>query len=98
MNWINNVIRPKIRGLLTTRREPPEDFWHKCPGCGQMTDKKALEANTYVFPCCGHHDRMTSADRLGDLFDGGAFQTVTVADAAGRSAEIPRQPASTPTG
>ena len=49
MNWINNVVRPKIQGLLTTRREPPEDFWHKCPGCGQMTDKKALEGNSYVF-------------------------------------------------
>jgi acetyl-CoA carboxylase carboxyl transferase subunit beta len=81
VNWINNVIRPKIRGMLTTRREPPEDFWRKCPSCGQMADKKALAENAYVFPCCGHHDRMSSTDRLADLFDGGKFQTVTVPDA-----------------
>lgn len=81
MNWINNTLRPKIRGLLTTRREPPEDFWHKCPGCGQMADKKALEENTYVFPCCGHHARMTSTDRLKSLFDDAKFQVVKVPDA-----------------
>ena len=81
MNWINNVVRPKIRGLLTTRREPPEDFWHKCPSCGQMTDKKALEDNQHVFPCCGHHGRMTSSDRLKALFDGGIYKTVAVKDA-----------------
>jgi acetyl-CoA carboxylase carboxyl transferase subunit beta len=81
VNWINNVVRPKIRGLLTTRREPPEDFWHKCPSCGQMTDKKALEDNQHVFPCCGHHGRMTSTDRLKALFDGGVYKAVVVKDA-----------------
>lgn len=82
VNWINNVVRPKIRGLLTTRREPPEDFWHKCPSCGQMTDKKALEDNQYVFPCCGHHSRMSSTDRLKALFDGGIYKVVAVKEPA----------------
>jgi acetyl-CoA carboxylase carboxyl transferase subunit beta len=45
VNWINNVVRPKIRSLLTTRREPPDNFWMKCGGCGQMSDRKALEDN-----------------------------------------------------
>jgi acetyl-CoA carboxylase carboxyl transferase subunit beta len=82
VNWINTVVRPKIRGLLTTRREPPEDFWHKCPSCGQMTDKKALEDNQHVFPCCGHHGRMTSIDRLAALFDGGVYKTIAVKEPA----------------
>ena len=62
MNWINNVVRPKIRRLLTTRREPPDDFWKKCGGCGQMSDRKALEDNKFVFACCGHHEKV-DADR-----------------------------------
>jgi acetyl-CoA carboxylase carboxyl transferase subunit beta len=81
LNWINNVVRPKIRGLLTTRREPPEDFWHKCPSCGQMTDKKALDENQQVFPCCGHHGRVTAMDRLIALFDQGQVRLVQVKDA-----------------
>jgi acetyl-CoA carboxylase carboxyl transferase subunit beta len=80
VNWINNVVRPKIRGLLTTtRREPPDNFWHKCGGCGQMTDVKALEENAFVFPCCGHHERMASDVRLKLLFDGGTYTKVAVA-------------------
>ncbi|MGE0699223.1 MAG: acetyl-CoA carboxylase, carboxyltransferase subunit beta [Hyphomicrobiaceae bacterium] len=78
MNWINNVVPPKIRSLLTTRREPPDDFWRKCGGCGQMTDKKALEQNQYVFPCCNHHDRVDARARLKQLFDKGEFTVVPV--------------------
>jgi acetyl-CoA carboxylase carboxyl transferase subunit beta len=76
LNWINNVVPPKIRSLLTTRREPPDDFWRKCGGCGQMTDKKALEQNQYVFPCCNHHDRVDARVRLKQLFDKGEFTVV----------------------
>ena len=80
MNWINNVVRPKISSFLTTRREPPDNFWHKCGGCGQMCDKKALEDNAFVFPCCGFHERVASDVRLKALFDGGVFALVPVAD------------------
>ncbi len=80
MNWISNVVRPKISSFLTTRREPPDNFWHKCGGCGQMADKKALEDNAYVFPCCGYHERMASDLRLKSLFDDGAYTMVPVKD------------------
>ena len=40
-----------------------------CGGCGQMTDKKALEQNQFVFPCCNHHDRVDASIRLKQLFD-----------------------------
>jgi acetyl-CoA carboxylase carboxyl transferase subunit beta len=76
VNWINNVVRPKIRSLLTTRREPPDNFWLKCPGCGQMSDRKALEENRFVFPCCGFHSRMSAEQRLGSLFDQGEYTRV----------------------
>jgi acetyl-CoA carboxylase carboxyl transferase subunit beta len=80
VNWINNVVRPKITSLLTTRREPPDNFWHKCGSCGQMCDKKALEDNAYVFPCCGFHERMVSDARLKGLFDDGKYKLVPVKD------------------
>jgi acetyl-CoA carboxylase carboxyl transferase subunit beta len=78
VNWINNVVRPKIRSLLTTRREPPDNFWMKCGGCGQMSDRKALEDNQFVFACCGHHEKVDAASRLKQLFDRGEFATVAV--------------------
>lgn len=78
MNWINSVVRPKIRGLLTTttKREPPDDFWKQCPSCGQMLDHKALEDNLFVFPCCEHHTRVGAVERLKMVFDGGHFEKI----------------------
>ncbi len=32
MNWLTNVVRPKIRNIL--RRETPENLWIKCPDSG----------------------------------------------------------------
>ncbi|HRD76114.1 MAG TPA: acetyl-CoA carboxylase, carboxyltransferase subunit beta [Hyphomicrobiaceae bacterium] len=78
MNWINNFVRPKIQSLLTTRREPPDNFWHKCGGCGQMSDRKALEESQFVFACCGHHGRIAANDRLKALFDKGEFKRIDI--------------------
>ena len=82
MNWINNVVRPKISKLLTTRREPPYDFWKKCGGCGQMSDKKALEDNKFVYACCGHHDKVDAISRLKMVFDKGEFTKIATPDVA----------------
>ena len=35
MSWLER-IRPKIRALVSTTREVPENLWVKCPACGQM--------------------------------------------------------------
>ncbi|MCB1504367.1 MAG: acetyl-CoA carboxylase carboxyltransferase subunit beta [Hyphomicrobiaceae bacterium] len=68
MNWINNVVRPKIRSFLTTKRDVPDNLWVKCPETGQMVFYKDLEANQFVFPGSDHHERMTSPQRLMHLF------------------------------
>lgn len=78
MNWINNVVRPKIRSLLTTKRELPENLWVKCPETGQMVFYKDLEANQFVVPGSGHHMRMGSQARLAGIFDGGEYIKVAV--------------------
>ena len=78
MNWINNVVRPKIRSFLTTKRDTPDNLWVKCPESGQMVFYKDLEANQFVFPGSGYHERMTAVVRLKHMFDDGEFARVPV--------------------
>jgi acetyl-CoA carboxylase carboxyl transferase subunit beta len=79
VNWINN-IRPKIRGLLTTKRELPDNLWVKCPDTGQMVFYKDLEANQFVIPGSNYHMRMEAPKRLAHLFDNGECEIVSVRD------------------
>lgn len=78
MNWINNVVRPKIRNFLTTKREVPDNLWVTCPESGQMVFHKDLEANLFVFPGSNYHQRMTAPQRMAHLFDGGEYTRVAV--------------------
>jgi acetyl-CoA carboxylase carboxyl transferase subunit beta len=78
VNWINNFVRPKIRGFLTTKREIPDGQWITCPESGQMVFHKDLEANQFVVPGSGYHFRMTSKQRLAHLFDGADYTTIAV--------------------
>ncbi len=85
MNWINNVVRPKIRSLLTTKRELPENLWVKCPDTGAMVFYKDLEANQFVIPGSDYHMRMGAQQRLQHLFDNGQYEKVPVQ-------EVPQDP------
>ena len=82
MNWINNVVRPKIRSFLTTKREVPENMWVKCPDSGQMVFYKDLEANQFVIPGSNYHMRMETPLRLKSLFDDGVYTKIAVPDVA----------------
>jgi acetyl-CoA carboxylase carboxyl transferase subunit beta len=66
VNWINNVVRPKIRSFLTTKREVPDNLWVKCPESGQMVFYKDLESNQFVVPGSGYHMRMGAKSRPQD--------------------------------
>jgi len=79
VNWINS-IRPKIRGLLTTKREVPDNLWVKCPDTGQMVFYKDLEANQFVIPGSNYHMRMDAPKRLAHVFDHGEYEIVPVRD------------------
>lgn len=78
MNWINNLMRPKIRSFLTTKREVPDNLWRTCPLTGQMVFHKDLEANQFVYPGSDYHERMTAKARLEALFDNGSYEIVPV--------------------
>ena len=67
MNWLTNVVRPKIRSIL--RRETPENLWIKCPDSGQLVFYKDVEANQFVIPGSNYHMRMGAVARLKSIFD-----------------------------
>src|ERR1700722_6701394 len=71
MNWISNVVPPKIRSFL--RRETPENLWVKCPESGQLVFHKDLEANLFVVPGSGYHMAIGAKARLASLFDEGRY-------------------------
>jgi acetyl-CoA carboxylase carboxyl transferase subunit beta len=81
VNWINN-IRPKIRSLLSNKREIKENLWVKCPETGQMVFYKDVEANQFVIPGSNYHLRMSAQQRLLHLFDGGEYEKVPVREVA----------------
>ena len=77
MNWISNVVRPKIRSFLN-RRESPENLWIKCPESGQLVFYKDVEANQFVIPGSNYHMRMGAMARLKSLFDGETWFDIAV--------------------
>ena len=76
MNWISNVVPPKIRSFL--RRDTPENLWVKCPESGQLVFHKDLEANQVVVPGSGYHMAIAPRARLAALFDGGEYDELSI--------------------
>src|SRR4051794_32151637 len=81
MNWISNVVRPKIRSFLN-RRESPENLWIKCPETGQLVFYKDVEANQFVIPGSNYHMRMNAAARMRSIFDGETWSEIELPEVA----------------
>ncbi|MCW2315827.1 acetyl-CoA carboxylase carboxyl transferase subunit beta [Rhodoblastus acidophilus] len=79
MNWISNVVPPKIRSIL--KRETPENLWVKCPESGELVFHKDLEANLFVVPGSGYHMRIPAKARLDALFDDGLYESLPLPEA-----------------
>src|SRR5262252_5697905 len=80
MNWISNVVRPKIRSTL--KREVPENLWIKCPDTGQLVFYKDVEANQFVIPGSNYHMRMGAMARLKSIFDNETWYDVALPQVA----------------
>ena len=80
MNWISEVVRPKIKTLF--KREAPDNLWIKCPDTGQVVFHKDVEANQWVIPGSNHHMRISASQRLGLMFDGGTWLDVALPEVA----------------
>jgi len=77
MAWFTRQ-KPSLEG------EPPKDgeksvrtegLWQKCEKCGQIIWRKTVEENLQTCPKCGHHFRISAAERLQQLFDEGTYIT-----------------------
>ena len=80
MNWITNVVRPKIRSIL--RRETPENLWIKCPDSGQLVFYKDVENNQFVIPGSNYHMRMGASARLKSVFDNETWYDIALPEVA----------------
>jgi acetyl-CoA carboxylase carboxyl transferase subunit beta len=72
MAWSKRARKP----IVSTREKSsrvPEGLWVKCPGCSKVIYNKDLASNLSVCPKCGHHFRITAAERLRMLFDDGVW-------------------------
>ena len=68
MAWFKKTRKPIKSNEKASR--VPEGLWVKCPSCGRAIYNKELGENHQVCTKCGHHFRMSAAERLKLLFDG----------------------------
>jgi acetyl-CoA carboxylase carboxyl transferase subunit beta len=80
MNWISEVVRPKIKTLF--KRESPDNLWIKCPDTGQVVFHKDVEANGWVIPGSNHHMKVSAVQRLKMTFDEGTWIDVPLPEVA----------------
>ena len=78
MNWLTNVVRPKIQRVFR-KKDVPDNLWQKCPACGEMIFHRDFAAALNVCPQCGHHMKLGTPERLASLFDGAAYATIPIA-------------------
>jgi acetyl-CoA carboxylase carboxyl transferase subunit beta len=83
MAWFKKSRKHIARAPASASRIA-EGTWVKCPSCAQAIFHKELAATLQVCSKCGHHFRMSAAERLGMLFDGGEW---TELDAGLRSTD-----------
>ncbi len=81
MNWLTDLVRPRLKALMGQKSEMPEDLWHKCPACEKLIFHRDLEVNLHVCHHCDHHIRLSARDRMRFLFDDGASKDISVRDA-----------------
>ncbi len=72
MAWFKKEKKPKEPTESAARI--PEGMWIKCDGCREIILRKDAEARGMVCPRCDYHFRLTARERLGMLFDDGAYR------------------------
>lgn len=81
MNWLTNLIRPKIRSMVE-QKEVPDNLWQKCPSCEGMLFHRDLAEQLNVCYHCGHHMKLSVVQRIRLLLDEGHFREVALPKAA----------------
>ncbi len=75
---VREFLRRSPRHFTTPRKEEeqqiPEGLMQKCGGCGELIYAKQWEESAKVCPRCGHHERISTAERIEILLDPGSWQ------------------------
>ena len=71
MTWFKKKDRPKRPDENEERTVRTEGLFVKCQGCEEMLLKREIEENLNVCPRCGHHHRISAAERLTLTLDAG---------------------------
>lgn len=78
MAWFTRQ-KPSVEAVPVSDEEKSvktEGLWQKCEACEQIIWRKSVEENLQLCPKCGHHFRITAAERLALLFDDGKFEVL----------------------
>lgn len=73
MSWLSNV-RNKIASI--TKRETPDNLWHKCKKCEAMVFLKEFEDNMHICPKCEHHGRIGPMVRFAQIMDENSWKLI----------------------
>lgn len=68
-----NHLQANFHSISTGTRPLPENLAVKCPSCRELLVGKDLEKNLQVCQRCGHHFRLTAAQRIEYLLDEDSF-------------------------
>jgi len=68
-DWFANRQKSDSATSSNYQREIADGLWSKCTACGVLTYTKDLQANQMVCLDCGHHQRITSDERIRQLID-----------------------------
>lgn len=72
MSWFKRVKE----GIITKTKDKkatPDGLWHKCTECKKPTATKDFEANAWICPACGYHERVGSKEYFELFFDENKF-------------------------
>ncbi|MEO0441775.1 MAG: acetyl-CoA carboxylase carboxyltransferase subunit beta, partial [Pseudomonadota bacterium] len=73
MSWLSNV-RNKIASI--TKKETPDNLWHKCRNCEAMVFLKEYEENQHICPKCEHHGRIGPMLRFEQIMDENSWKII----------------------
>ena len=78
MNWLKEVVTPKIKSFLGTNSSVEDKLWTKCPSCEHMIYAKELEENLMVCGYCSHHMYLPVKTRLEFVFDEKKYEQIDI--------------------
>ncbi|MEW4466611.1 acetyl-CoA carboxylase, carboxyltransferase subunit beta [Parasphingorhabdus sp. JC815] len=76
MSWLRNV-RNKIASI--TKKETPDNLWHKCKKCEAMVFLKEYQDNMHICPKCDHHGRIGPDIRFTHIMDENSWERLPFA-------------------